>query len=79
MSQKLLQLNISRLMAALLCAVLICSFALEVRADGEGGSCGDNLTWSLVEGTLTISGSGAMWDFPESPMWGSWPFMTAHG
>ncbi|MCD8384449.1 MAG: leucine-rich repeat domain-containing protein, partial [Clostridiales bacterium] len=31
---------------------------------GGGKVCGDNLTWSLDEdGTLTISGTGAMWDF----------------
>lgn len=42
-----------------------------------GGLCGDNLTWTLKDGTLTISGTGPMWDFddesfdysdePESP------------
>ena len=26
------------------------------------GSCGDNLTWTLNGGVLTISGKGAMWD-----------------
>lgn len=30
------------------------------------GSCGPNLSWNLSAGTLTISGSGAMYDFPES-------------
>ena len=31
------------------------------------GTCGDNLTWTLDdEGTLTISGTGDMWD------WGDW-------
>ncbi|MCD8382486.1 MAG: leucine-rich repeat domain-containing protein, partial [Clostridiales bacterium] len=31
---------------------------------GGGKVCGDNLTWSLDDdGTLTISGTGAMWDF----------------
>ncbi len=30
------------------------------------GKCGDNLTWKLVEnGTLTISGTGEMYDFDE--------------
>ena len=31
----------------------------------KSGSCGDNLTWTLVEstGTLTISGTGAMKDY----------------
>ena len=36
------------------------------------GPCGDNLTWALDEetGVLTISGTGAMWDYrhPESDM-----------
>jgi len=28
------------------------------------GECGDNLTWNLdSDGTLTISGSGEMWDY----------------
>ena len=32
------------------------------------GSCGDDLTWILDEnGTLTISGSGAMWDYATAP------------
>lgn len=26
-------------------------------------ACGDNLTWTLESGTLTISGKGAIWDF----------------
>jgi len=29
------------------------------------GKCGDNLTWKLENGTLTISGSGAMYDFKD--------------
>ena len=68
MSQSNLQLYISRLLVALLCVVLIFFNALTVCADGESGSCGDNLTWTLSEGTLTIEGNGAMWDFPESTM-----------
>ena len=33
----------------------------------SSGSCGDGLTWSLdEEGLLTVSGSGAMTDYPES-------------
>lgn len=68
MSQLIKKIHISRLLTALLCAVLICTNALTVHANGESGDCGDNLTWSLTDGTLTISGSGAMWDFPESTM-----------
>lgn len=36
-------------------------------AEGEdveaSGKCGDNLTWTLKDGTLTISGTGEMWDY----------------
>ena len=30
------------------------------------GPCGDELTWTLDDGVLTISGTGAMWDFQET-------------
>ena len=29
------------------------------------GSCGNNLTWTLDNGTLTISGTGAMWSWDD--------------
>lgn len=29
----------------------------------ESGTCGDNVTWILDNGTLTISGTGDMWDW----------------
>ena len=32
-------------------------------ADGTNGTCGDNLTWTLDNGTLTISGTGAMYQY----------------
>ena len=39
----------------------------------SSGTCGDNLSWTLDdEGTLTISGTGAMWDFKknsDTPTW----------
>lgn len=38
----------------------------EVETKIASGSCGQNLSWSLSAGTLTISGSGKMDDFPES-------------
>ncbi len=68
MSRNILKKNISRLMAVLLTLTLLCALALPVLADGESGSCGSNLSWSLSAGTLTITGSGAMEDFPESTM-----------
>ncbi|MDE7218372.1 MAG: leucine-rich repeat protein [Oscillospiraceae bacterium] len=33
----------------------------------DSGKCGDNLTWTLdSEGTLTISGTGDMWDYNDN-------------
>ena len=32
----------------------------------ESGTCGDNLTWNLTDGVLTISGTGAMTDYNSS-------------
>lgn len=32
----------------------------------ESGTCGDNLTWDLTDGVLTISGTGAMTDLAEN-------------
>lgn len=68
MSQLIKKFHIPRLLVALLCAVLTFSNGLTVYANGDSGTCGDNLTWSLTDDTLTISGSGAMWDFPEDTM-----------
>lgn len=34
----------------------------------NSGSCGDNVTWSLKDGVLSISGSGGMTNFKESTM-----------
>ena len=31
-----------------------------------GGTCGDDLTWELVDGVLTVSGTGAMYDYTAS-------------
>ena len=63
MSHTTLQRHISRLMALLLCALLLLPCVPVVRADG--GSCGDSLTWDFDGITLTISGSGAMYDYSE--------------
>lgn len=56
-----------RLMALLLSLLLILTCVPLVQA-AESGTCGDNLTWTLSAGTLTISGSGKMDDFPEDTM-----------
>lgn len=37
---------------------------LDFEATGHSGTCGDNLTWNLnTAGTLTITGTGAMWNY----------------
>ena len=55
---------ILRLMAVLVLtlAVTVAS-AATAHADGESGSCGENLNWSLTGGTLTITGHGDMTDY----------------
>ena len=64
---------------AILCAALVLAVVLPftmrtASAEGEtSGQCGDDLYWSFDEstGTLTITGSGDMWDFYTSP-WDDW-------
>lgn len=62
-----LQRNISWLMAVLLVLMLLAG-AFPVALAAESGTCGADLSWSFDEGTLTITGSGDMTDFPESTM-----------
>lgn len=56
-----------RLPKAIICAITILLSLLNpisVFATNEvGGKCGDNLTWTLDSGVLTIRGTGAMDDF----------------
>ena len=66
-----------RLVSALLCLCILLTL-LPVSAMAaetvSSGSCGDNLTWELdAEGTLTISGTGDMWDYTwqEKTPWAS--------
>lgn len=40
----------------------------------ESGTCGDNLTWNLTNGVLTISGSGDMKDYDNSKNWSKTPW-----
>ncbi len=68
-----------RFFACLLTLCLILSLPVAVRAEEEAtdpteivrapGQCGEDLYWDLVGGTLTISGSGAMDDFPGNAPW----------
>ena len=44
---------------------LLCLAGQRVYADSSG-VCGENLTWNLTDGVLTISGAGAMTDWSET-------------
>ena len=48
----------------LACVLLVSVCSLRVLA--ENSACGDNVTWTLENGTLTISGSGDMYNFQAS-------------
>lgn len=63
MSQTTLHKHISRLMALLLTMMLLLPCIPAVHA--EEGTCGDSLTWSFANGQLTISGTGAMYDYSD--------------
>jgi hypothetical protein len=57
---------ISAMLSLLMVAVLLPLPLYTASADGEtSGQCGDNLYWEFDEstGTLTITGSGDMWDY----------------
>lgn len=63
-----------RILALLLAAMLLLSVlpADALAAEVKSGSCGDNLHWTLSNGVLTISGTGAMKDYAAAgydPPW----------
>lgn len=66
MSHNTLYKYISRLMAVLMALVLVIGAAPTALAEGESGSIGDKLSWSLSGGTLTITGKGAMANISET-------------
>ncbi|MBQ3192142.1 MAG: leucine-rich repeat domain-containing protein [Oscillospiraceae bacterium] len=67
MSRNNIKLNISRLLALLLAMTLLFA-AAPVAFAAESGTCGENLSWTFSDGTLTITGSGAMKDYSEHSM-----------
>ena len=57
-----------KIISVLLCVLLLATL-LPVSAFADttaGGTCGDNLTWTLEDGTLTISGTGKMKNYYPS-------------
>lgn len=61
----------------ILLALCVCFTALTVPARAEetaapvreSGYCGEEISWSLADGTLTLSGSGRTDDFPDGAPW----------
>ncbi len=66
--------NISRLLACLLCLTLVLACAPAAHGAEDSGRCGEDLTWTLSGDTLTITGSGPMWDFTEPDMAPWYPY-----
>ncbi len=53
----------------LLLAVLLLPGTANAAAIVDSGTCGESVTWTLdSEGTLTISGAGAMYDYPNNEL-----------
>lgn len=55
----------------LLAAVMLCFVApfwgvvFDAEAAAYSGACGENVTWSIADGVLTVSGEGAMADYTD--------------
>lgn len=64
MSRNKLKQNMARLMVIVLCVLLV--LPLAPTAAAATNTCGDGVRWELAGGVLTISGSGAMYDYSES-------------
>lgn len=62
------------LLVALFLTVAAAAIAGVLYYDSTHGECGDNLTWKYDgKGTLTISGSGEMWDYDaRNNVWPEW-------
>ncbi len=63
-----------RVLAAVLCiSLLLCLWVPPASAAAVEGTCGESLTWTLdTDGTLTISGTGKMADFPAAAPWAAY-------
>ena len=64
---KYLHINQMLILLALSCFLSI-RLTFPTYAAEKSGSCGENLTWTLSEGTLEISGSGDMTDYADGAL-----------
>lgn len=65
MSQRKLQLHISRVASLALAVLLLVASLPAAGAAPTSGTCGDGVNWTLSGGVLTVSGSGDMADYGE--------------
>ena len=52
-----------RILSLVVVMAMLLSFMPVIAQAATSGECGDNLTWTLDGGTLTISGTGDMTDW----------------
>lgn len=65
MHQTLKKLN-TRLVALVLMAILLVTLIPAAAAAEDSGNCGNGVNWELSGGTLTISGTGNMYNYGET-------------
>ncbi len=66
MNPRMTKMNIHRVLAALLAALLVLTLVPAAFAAETEGKCGDNVQWTLTGGKLTISGTGAMDNYSKN-------------
>ena len=64
-----------KILSLVLAAALVLS-VIPVQASAAEGSCGDDAYWSLEDGTLTIWGTGGMYDYYGNDVYRPWEGMT---
>ncbi len=62
---------------ALFIALMVLAAPKAQPAADKGSSCGDNLTWQLEDGTLTVSGTGRMDNYAQANGY-IWRLKTRH-
>lgn len=67
MMKNILKKSAAILLAAVMlcCAMPFTGVVFDAQAAEIGGACGENVTWSLDSGVLTVSGTGAMTDYAD--------------
>ncbi|MCD8048489.1 MAG: leucine-rich repeat protein [Clostridia bacterium] len=58
--------NLKMILAVFLCAVIVCGAMPQLAFAATSGTCGENVTWELSGTTLTIIGTGDMYDYESS-------------